>query len=214
MMENKKTKKIFTRLFISKVIPEIILAILLGVTLFFINGEVNKDFITIKDQFVTALLYSSIMGSAFFSFSTSNRQIKRQISFGITRKKIFHNYLLRIIQVFSWVIVMYLFYIIINFIIIDFLVINQKQSMLETIFDTKNMILILLFFMINMIGFWCGIKRVKIHIYITILVGIFLIVYLLYIFQMDKFFMLGGFILISTVLFFINHKAINKGKIR
>ncbi len=214
MMENKKIKNFSVRPLILKVILGIILTILLGVTLFFINGEKNKDLITMKDQFVTALLYSSIIGGALFSFSTSNRQIKRQTSFGITRKKIFHDYLLRMIQVFSWLIGMYLFYIILDFIILDFMGINQKQSLLETIFDTKNMILILLFFMINMIGFWCGIKRVGIHIYITVLVGIFLIAYLLYIFQVDKFFILGGFILISIGLFFINHKAINKGKIR
>lgn len=209
IMENRKTQKNLHHYEIQLIVLGIIIAILLIGSLILINGIKNQEITIIKSNFMVALFCSSIIGGAFLSFSTTNRLLKFQTSFGITRKKIYKDYILRIIQVFSWMIGIYLFYT-----MMDFIIMGQNVSLIPMLFDQKIMILILLFLLMNMTGFWCGIRQIRIELFLIILLAIFAITFLLYYFQIYNIFVLGGFVAIIVGLFFNNYKTITKGKIR
>ena len=208
IMENRKTQKNLHHYEIQLIVLGIIIAILLIGSLILINGIKNQEIKIIKSNFMVALFCSSIMGGAFLSFSTTNRLLKFQTSFGITRKKIYKAYLLRIIQVFSWLIGIYLFYT-----IADFMIMGQNCNLIPMLFNRKTVILILLFLLINMVGFWCGIRQIRIELFAIILLIIFVTTFLLYYFQIDNVFVFGGFGVAIVVLFFNNYKTITKGKI-
>ena len=208
IMKNRKTEKNVYSYGIQLLVLGIIIAVLIIGFLILINGIEIQGNSIIKNNFIVALFCSSIMGGAFLSFSTTNRLLKFQTSFGITRKKIYKAYLLRIIQVFSWLIGIYLFYT-----IADFMIMGQNCNLIPMLFNRKTVILILLFLLINMVGFWCGIRQIRIELFAIILLIIFVITFLLYYFQIDNVFVFGGFGVAIVVLFFNNYKTITKGKI-
>ncbi|HOD61153.1 MAG TPA: hypothetical protein PKG96_03425 [Bacilli bacterium] len=207
-MKNRKTEKNVYSYGIQLLVLGIIIAVLITGFLILINGIEIQGIAIIKNNFIVALFCSSIMGGAFLSFSTTNRLLKFQTSFGITRKKIYKAYLLRIIQVFSWLIGIYLFYT-----IADFMIMGQNCNLIPMLFNRKTVILILLFLLINMVGFWCGIRQIRIELFAIILLIIFVTTFLLYYFQIDNVFVFGGFGVAIVVLFFNNYKTITKGKI-
>ena len=207
-MKNRKTEKNVYSYGIQLLVLGIIIAVLIIGFLILINGIEIQGNSIIKNNFIVALFCSSIMGGAFLSFSTTNRLLKFQTSFGITRKKIYKAYLLRIIQVFSWLIGIYLFYT-----IADFMIMGQNCNLIPMLFNRKIVILILLFLLINMVGFWCGIRQIRIELFAIILLIIFVTTFLLYYFQIDNVFVFGGFGVAIVVLFFNNYKTITKGKI-
>ncbi|HPL55390.1 MAG TPA: hypothetical protein PLH44_02560 [Bacilli bacterium] len=207
-MKNRKTEKNVYSYGIQLLVLGIIIAVLIIGFLILINGIEIQGNSIIKNNFIVALFCSSIMGGAFLSFSTTNRLLKFQTSFGITRKKIYKAYLLRIIQVFSWLIGIYLFYT-----IADFMIMGQNCNLIPMLFNRKTVILILLFLLINMVGFWCGIRQIRIELFAIILLIIFVTTFLLYYFQIDNVFVFGGFGVAIVVLFFNNYKTITKGKI-
>ncbi|HQM06731.1 MAG TPA: hypothetical protein PLR97_02880 [Bacilli bacterium] len=207
-MKNRKTEKNVYSYGIQLLVLGIIIAVLITGFLILINGIEIQGISIIKNNFIVALFCSSIMGGAFLSFSTTNRLLKFQTSFGITRKKIYKAYLLRIIQVFSWLIGIYLFYT-----IADFMIMGQNCNLIPMLFNRKTVILILLFLLINMVGFWCGIRQIRIELFAIILLIIFVTTFLLYYFQIDNVFVFGGFGVAIVVLFFNNYKTITKGKI-
>lgn len=207
-MKNRKTEKNVYSYGIQLLVLGIIIAVLIIGFLILINGIEIQGISIIKNNFIVALFCSSIMGGAFLSFSTTNRLLKFQTSFGITRKKIYKAYLLRIIQVFSWLIGIYLFYT-----IADFMIMGQNCNLIPMLFNRKTVILILLFLLINMVGFWCGIRQIRIELFAIILLIIFVTTFLLYYFQIDNVFVFGGFGVAIVVLFFNNYKTITKGKI-
>lgn len=207
-MKNRKTEKNVYSYGIQLLVLGIIIAVLIIGFLILINGIEIQGIAIIKNNFIVALFCSSIMGGAFLSFSTTNRLLKFQTSFGITRKKIYKAYLLRIIQVFSWLIGIYLFYT-----IADFMIMGQNCNLIPMLFNRKTVILILLFLLINMVGFWCGIRQIRIELFAIILLIIFVTTFLLYYFQIDNVFVFGGFGVAIVVLFFNNYKTITKGKI-
>jgi len=207
-MKNRKTEKNVYSYKIQLLVLGIIIAVLIIGFLILINGIEIQGIAIIKNNFIVALFCSSIMGGAFLSFSTTNRLLKFQTSFGITRKKIYKAYLLRIIQVFSWLIGIYLFYT-----IADFMIMGQNCNLIPMLFNRKTVILILLFLLINMVGFWCGIRQIRIELFAIILLIIFVTTFLLYYFQIDNVFVFGGFGVAIVVLFFNNYKTITKGKI-
>ncbi|HOE06809.1 MAG TPA: hypothetical protein PLQ99_03840 [Bacilli bacterium] len=207
-MKNRKTEKNVYSYGIQLLVLGIIIAVLITGFLILINGIEIQGNSIIKNNFIVALFCSSIMGGAFLSFSTTNRLLKFQTSFGITRKKIYKAYLLRIIQVFSWLIGIYLFYT-----IADFMIMGQNCNLIPMLFNRKTVILILLFLLINMVGFWCGIRQIRIELFAIILLIIFVTTFLLYYFQIDNVFVFGGFGVAIVVLFFNNYKTITKGKI-
>ena len=208
IMKNRKTEKNVYSYGIQLLVLGIIIAVLITGFLILINGIEIQGIAIIKNNFIVALFCSSIMGGAFLSFSTTNRLLKFQTSFGITRKKIYKAYLLRIIQVFSWLIGIYLFYT-----IADFMIMGQNCNLIPMLFNRKTVILILLFLLINMVGFWCGIRQIRIELFAIILLIIFVTTFLLYYFQIDNVFVFGGFGVAIVVLFFNNYKTITKGKI-
>ena len=208
IMKNRKTEKNVYSYGIQLLVLGIIIAVLITGFLILINGIEIQGNSIIKNNFIVALFCSSIMGGAFLSFSTTNRLLKFQTSFGITRKKIYKAYLLRIIQVFSWLIGIYLFYT-----IADFMIMGQNCNLIPMLFNRKTVILILLFLLINMVGFWCGIRQIRIELFAIILLIIFVTTFLLYYFQIDNVFVFGGFGVAIVVLFFNNYKTITKGKI-
>jgi hypothetical protein len=208
IMKNRKTEKNVYSYGIQLLVLGIIIAVLIIGFLILINGIEIQGNSIIKNNFIVALFCSSIMGGAFLSFSTTNRLLKFQTSFGITRKKIYKAYLLRIIQVFSWLIGIYLFYT-----IADFMIMGQNCNLIPMLFNRKTVILILLFLLINMVGFWCGIRQIRIELFAIILLIIFVTTFLLYYFQIDNVFVFGGFGVAIVVLFFNNYKTITKGKI-
>jgi len=208
IMKNRKTEKNVYSYGIQLLVLGIIIAVLITGFLILINGIEIQGISIIKNNFIVALFCSSIMGGAFLSFSTTNRLLKFQTSFGITRKKIYKAYLLRIIQVFSWLIGIYLFYT-----IADFMIMGQNCNLIPMLFNRKTVILILLFLLINMVGFWCGIRQIRIELFAIILLIIFVTTFLLYYFQIDNVFVFGGFGVAIVVLFFNNYKTITKGKI-
>ena len=208
IMKNRKTEKNVYSYGIQLLVLGIIIAVLIIGFLILINGIEIQGNSIIKNNFIVALFCSSIMGGAFLSFSTTNRLLKFQTSFGITRKKIYKAYLLRIIQVFSWLIGIYLFYT-----IADFMIMGQNCNLIPMLFNRKIVILILLFLLINMVGFWCGIRQIRIELFAIILLIIFVTTFLLYYFQIDNVFVFGGFGVAIVVLFFNNYKTITKGKI-
>jgi len=207
-MKNRKTEKNVYSYGIQLLVLGIIIAVLIIGFLILINGIEIQGNSIIKNNFIVALFCSSIMGGAFLSFSTTNRLLKFQTSFGITRKKIYKAYLLRIIQVFSWLIGIYLFYT-----IADFMIMGQNCNLIPMLFNRKTVILILLFLLINMVGFWCGIRQIRIELFAIILLIIFVTTFLLYYFQIDNVFVFGGFGVAIVVLFLNNYKTITKGKI-
>ena len=207
-MKNRKTEKNVYSYGIQLLVLGIIIAVLIIGFLILINGIEIQGISIIKNNFIVALFCSSIMGGAFLSFSTTNRLLKFQTSFGITRKKIYKAYLLRIIQVFSWLIGIYLFYT-----IADFMIMGQNCNLIPMLFNRKTVILILLFLLINMVGFWCGIRQIRIELFAIILLIIFVTTFLLYYFQIDNVFVFGGFGVAIVVLFFNNYKTITKRKI-
>ena len=207
-MKNRKTEKNVYSYGIQLLVLGIIIAVLITGFLILINGIEIQGNSIIKNNFIVALFCSSIMGGAFLSFSTTNRLLKFQTSFGITRKKIYKAYLLRIIQVFSWLIGIYLFYT-----IADFMIMGQNCNLIPMLFNRKTVILILLFLLINMVGFWCGIRQIRIELFAIILLIIFVTTFLLYYFQIDNVFVFGGFGVAIVVLFFNNYKTITKRKI-
>ena len=208
IMKNRKTEKNVYSYGIQLLVLGIIIAVLIIGFLILINGIEIQGNSIIKNNFIVALFCSSIMGGAFLSFSTTNRLLKFQTSFGITRKKIYKAYLLRIIQVFSWLIGIYLFYT-----IADFMIMGQNCNLIPMLFNRKTVILILLFLLINMVGFWCGIRQIRIELFAIILLIIFVTTFLLYYFQIDNVFVFGGFGVAIVVLFFNNYKTITKRKI-
>ena len=208
IMKNRKTEKNVYSYGIQLLVLGIIIAVLIIGFLILINGIEIQGNSIIKNNFIVVLFCSSIMGGAFLSFSTTNRLLKFQTSFGITRKKIYKAYLLRIIQVFSWLIGIYLFYT-----IADFMIMGQNCNLIPMLFNRKTVILILLFLLINMVGFWCGIRQIRIELFAIILLIIFVTTFLLYYFQIDNVFVFGGFGVAIVVLFFNNYKTITKGKI-
>jgi len=207
-MKNRKTEKNVYSYGIQLLVLGIIIAVLITGFLILINGIEIQGIAIIKNNFIVALFCSSIMGGAFLSFSTTNRLLKFQTSFGITRKKIYKAYLLRIIQVFSWLIGIYLFYT-----IADFMIMGQNCNLIPMLFNRKTVILILLFLLINMVGFWCGIRQIRIELFVIVLLIIFVITFLLYHFQIDNVFVFSGFGVAIVVLFFNNYKTITKRKI-
>jgi len=207
-MKNRKTEKNVYSYGIQLLVLGIIIAVLITGFLILINGIEIQGIAIIKNNFIVVLFCSSIIGGAFLSFSTTNRLLKFQTSFGITRKKIYKAYLLRIIQVFSWLIGIYLFYT-----IADFMIMGQNCNLIPMLFNRKTVILILLFLLINMVGFWCGIRQIRIELFAIILLIIFVTTFLLYYFQIDNVFVFGGFGVAIVVLFFNNYKTITKGKI-
>ena len=207
-MKNRKTEKNVYSYGIQLLVLGIIIAVLIIGFLILINGIEIQGNSIIKNNFIVALFCSSIMGGAFLSFSTTNRLLKFQTSFGITRKKIYKAYLLRIIQVFSWLIGIYLFYT-----IADFMIMGQNCNLIPMLFNRKTVILILLFLLINMVGFWCGIRQIRIELFVIVLLIIFVITFLLYHFQIDNVFVFSGFGVAIVVLFFNNYKTITKRKI-
>ena len=208
IMKNRKTEKNVYSYGIQLLVLGIIIAVLIIGFLILINGIEIQGIAIIKNNFIVVLFCSSIIGGAFLSFSTTNRLLKFQTSFGITRKKIYKAYLLRIIQVFSWLIGIYLFYT-----IADFMIMGQNCNLIPMLFNRKTVILILLFLLINMVGFWCGIRQIRIELFAIILLIIFVTTFLLYYFQIDNVFVFGGFGVAIVVLFFNNYKTITKGKI-
>jgi hypothetical protein len=208
-MKNKKINSFFLKYGVQMTMIGVIIAILLVIFLSLINGVNSSDLVIEKDNFIIALLGNSVIGGGFFSFSTTNRLLKFQTSFGITRKKLYRDYVLRIIQVFSWIVGIYLFYATMNIVIS-----GQYQNLIAILLDTKILFLLVLFGMINALGFWCGIKQVKLGLYIAILIIVFIITYLLYILHIENSVVLGGFVIITTGLFLNNYKIIIKGKIR
>ena len=207
-MKNRKTEKNVYSYGIQLLVLGIIIAVLITGFLILINGIEIQGNSIIKNNFIVALFCSSIMGGAFLSFSTTNRLLKFQTSFGITRKKIYKAYLLRIIQVFSWLIGIYLFYT-----IADFMIMGQNCNLIPMLFNRKTVILVLLFLLINMVGFWCGIRQIRIELFVIVLLIIFVITFLLYHFQIDNVFVFSGFGVAIVVLFFNNYKTITKRKI-
>ena len=208
IMKNRKTEKNVYSYGIQLLVLGIIIAVLITGFLILINGIEIQGIAIIKNNFIVALFCSSIIGGAFLSFSTTNRLLKFQTSFGITRKKIYKAYLLRIIQVFSWLIGIYLFYT-----IADFMIMGQNCNLIPMLFNRKTVILILLFLLINMVGFWCGIRQIRIELFVIVLLIIFVITFLLYHFQIDNDFVFSGFGVAIVVLFFNNYKTITKRKI-
>jgi len=208
IMKNRKTEKNVYSYGIQLLVLGIIIAVLITGFLILINGIEIQGISIIKNNFIVALFCSSIMGGAFLSFSTTNRLLKFQTSFGITRKKIYKAYLLRIIQVFSWLIGIYLFYT-----IADFMIMGQNCNLIPMLFNRKTVILVLLFLLINMVGFWCGIRQIRIELFVIVLLIIFVITFLLYHFQIDNVFVFSGFGVAIVVLFFNNYKTITKRKI-
>ncbi|HRT68650.1 MAG TPA: hypothetical protein P5173_00305 [Bacilli bacterium] len=207
-MKNRKTEKNVYSYGIQLLVLGIIIAVLITGFLILINGIEIQGIAIIKNNFIVALFCSSIIGGAFLSFSTTNRLLKFQTSFGITRKKIYKAYLLRIIQVFSWLIGIYLFYT-----IADFMIMDQNYNLIPMLFSRKTVILVLLFLLINMVGFWCGIRQIRIELFVIVLLIIFVITFLLYHFQIDNVFVFSGFGVAIVVLFFNNYKTITKRKI-
>lgn len=207
-MKNRKTEKNVYSYGIQLLVLGIIIAVLITGFLILINGIEIQGIAIIKNNFIVVLFCSSIIGGAFLSFSTTNRLLKFQTSFGITRKKIYKAYLLRIIQVFSWLIGIYLFYT-----IADFMIMGQNCNLIPMLFNRKTVILVLLFLLINMVGFWCGIRQIRIELFVIVLLIIFVITFLLYHFQIDNVFVFSGFGVAIVVLFFNNYKTITKGKI-
>jgi len=208
IMKNRKTEKNVYSYGIQLLVLGIIIAVLITGFLILINGIEIQGIAIIKNNFIVALFCSSIIGGAFLSFSTTNRLLKFQTSFGITRKKIYKAYLLRIIQVFSWLIGIYLFYT-----IADFMIMDQNYNLIPMLFSRKTVILVLLFLLINMVGFWCGIRQIRIELFVIVLLIIFVITFLLYHFQIDNVFVFSGFGVAIVVLFFNNYKTITKRKI-
>ena len=208
IMKNRKTEKNVYSYGIQLLVLGIIIAVLITGFLILINGIEIQGIAIIKNNFIVVLFCSSIIGGAFLSFSTTNRLLKFQTSFGITRKKIYKAYLLRIIQVFSWLIGIYLFYT-----IADFMIMGQNCNLIPMLFNRKTVILVLLFLLINMVGFWCGIRQIRIELFVIVLLIIFVITFLLYHFQIDNVFVFSGFGVAIVVLFFNNYKTITKGKI-
>jgi hypothetical protein len=90
---------------------------------------------------------------------------------------------------------------------------GQNCNLIPMLFNRKTVILILLFLLINMVGFWCGIRQIRIELFAIILLIIFVTTFLLYYFQIDNVFVFGGFGVAIVVLFFNNYKTITKGKI-
>ncbi|HNZ77364.1 MAG TPA: hypothetical protein PK554_03760 [Bacilli bacterium] len=207
-MKNRKTEKNVYSYGIQLLVLGIIIAVLITGFLILINGIEIQGIAIIKNNFIVVLFCSSIIGGAFLSFSTTNRLLKFQTSFGITRKKIYKAYLLRIIQVFSWLIGIYLFYT-----IADFMIMGQNCNLIPMLFNRKTVILVLLFLLINMVGFWCGIRQIRIELFVIVLLIIFVITFLLYHFQIDNVFVFSGFGVAIVVLFFNNYKTITKRKI-
>ena len=207
-MKNRKTEKNVYSYGIQLLVLGIIIAVLIIGFLILINGIEIQGIAIIKNNFIVVLFCSSIIGGAFLSFSTTNRLLKFQTSFGITRKKIYKAYLLRIIQVFSWLIGIYLFYT-----IADFMIMGQNCNLIPMLFNRKTVILVLLFLLINMVGFWCGIRQIRIELFVIVLLIIFVITFLLYHFQIDNVFVFSGFGVAIVVLFFNNYKTITKRKI-
>ncbi len=208
IMKNRKTEKNVYSYGIQLLVLGIIIAVLITGFLILINGIEIQGIAIIKNNFIVVLFCSSIIGGAFLSFSTTNRLLKFQTSFGITRKKIYKAYLLRIIQVFSWLIGIYLFYT-----IADFMIMGQNCNLIPMLFNRKTVILVLLFLLINMVGFWCGIRQIRIELFVIVLLIIFVITFLLYHFQIDNVFVFSGFGVAIVVLFFNNYKTITKRKI-
>jgi len=207
-MKNRKTEKNVYSYGIQLLVLGIIIAVLITGFLILINRIEIQGIAIIKNNFIVVLFCSSIIGGAFLSFSTTNRLLKFQTSFGITRKKIYKAYLLRIIQVFSWLIGIYLFYT-----IADFMIMGQNCNLIPMLFNRKTVILVLLFLLINMVGFWCGIRQIRIELFVIVLLIIFVITFLLYHFQIDNVFVFSGFGVAIVVLFFNNYKTITKRKI-
>jgi len=208
IMKNRKTEKNVYSYGIQLLVLGIIIAVLITGFLILINRIEIQGIAIIKNNFIVVLFCSSIIGGAFLSFSTTNRLLKFQTSFGITRKKIYKAYLLRIIQVFSWLIGIYLFYT-----IADFMIMGQNCNLIPMLFNRKTVILVLLFLLINMVGFWCGIRQIRIELFVIVLLIIFVITFLLYHFQIDNVFVFSGFGVAIVVLFFNNYKTITKRKI-
>jgi hypothetical protein len=207
-MKNKMINSFFLKYGVQMTMLGVIIAILLVIFLSLINGAASGDLIIEKDNFIIALLGNGVIGGGFFSFSTTNRLLKFQTSFGITRKKIHRDYVLRIIQVFSWLVGIYLFYT-----SIDTVIRGQYQEFVTKIFDMRILFLLTLFGMVNGLGFWCGIKQVKLALYMAILIILFIIVYLLYVLRVENVIVLGGIVIITLGLFLKNYRIISKEKI-
>lgn len=186
-----------------------IIAVLLIVSLSLINREMNSDLLVIKDNFIFTLLGNCIIGGAFYSFSTTNRLLKFQTSFGITRKKIFNDYILRIIQVFCWLVGMYLFYT-----ITDIVLLKEFENVGSKIFDIRVLFLLAIFVFVSMIGFLSGIRQVKTWIYILILLFVLVVAYLVFTFGVYNFIVLGGLVVANVIFLLINYKIIMKEEIR
>ena len=207
IMKNRKTEKNVYSYGIQLLVLGIIIAVLIIGFLILINGIEIQGNSIIKNNFIVALFCSSIMGGAFLSFSTTNRLLKFQTSFGITRKKYTKPIFYESFK-FFWLIGIYLFYT-----IADFMIMGQNCNLIPMLFNRKTVILILLFLLINMVGFWCGIRQIRIELFAIILLIIFVTTFLLYYFQIDNVFVFGGFGVAIVVLFFNNYKTITKGKI-
>lgn len=186
-----------------------IIAVLLIVSLSLINRVMNSDLLVIKDNFIFTLLGNCIIGGAFYSFSTTNRLLKFKTAFGITRKKIFNDYILRIIQVFFWLGGMYLFYT-----ITDMVLLKEFENVVSKIFDIRVLFLFAIFVFVNMIGFLSGIRQVKTWIYMLALLFVFIVAYLVFIFGVYNFIVLGGLVVANVILLLINYKIIMKEEIR
>ncbi|MFA5765947.1 MAG: hypothetical protein WC929_07395, partial [Bacilli bacterium] len=129
-MKNKMINSFFLKYGVQMTMLGVIIAILLVIFLSLINGAASGDLIIEKDNFIIALLGNGVIGGGFFSFSTTNRLLKFQTSFGITRKKLYRDYVLRIIQVFSWIVGIYLFYATMNIVIS-----GQYQNLIAILLD-------------------------------------------------------------------------------
>jgi len=87
IMKNRKTEKNVYSYGIQLLVLGIIIAVLITGFLILINGIEIQGIAIIKNNFIVVLFCSSIIGGAFLSFSTTNRLLKFQTSFGITVKK-------------------------------------------------------------------------------------------------------------------------------
>lgn len=207
---NKKRIAVFSSKYgVQLVFIVCIIAVLLIVSLSLINRVMNSDLLVIKDNFIFTLLGNCIIGGAFYSFSTTNRLLKFKTAFGITRKKIFNDYILRIIQVFFWLGGMYLFYT-----ITDMVLLKEFENVVSKIFDIRVLFLFAIFVFVNMIGFLSGIRQVKTWIYMLALLFVFIVAYLVFIFGVYNFIVLGGLVVANVILLLINYKIIMKEEIR